>query len=706
MKRHDLRRALSCILVASALSVGAMGCLASAFSMAVQWDRIITACVLTAALALLCADNGVGLLCVLPAAQLLHQTPWEALATQVEALLWTISCAMHDILRTRYTIWWTTDDHTGRDVTALLSLLGMLLALTAVRDLRRGKTGASLAFGLSAVLPCLLMSAHTPRSLWLALFLGALLALLLTQAQRAQEVSARRAAVSGRALLAAALIPCLLIGLLSPSQFPDTQEPPLRTLLAQLRNALTPTDPGDDPGGAPSFVPGTVDLRSVGKKSASERKVFSVLCSQETNLYLRQAGYTAYTGSRWETAEQTEIFAANDDYLQVGYETVELTFSTVQTRRMIPYYCAETLVNGYVANEFGLGSRSYAMDYAPLQSDYIALWRANVGGTAAQQTWDDSLAPYLQLSDSTLAAATRILLQLRLAETTDIPETAQRIADYVRSSAEYSLDTEKMPDSETDFAIWFLNESESGYCVHFATAAAVLLRAAGIPARYVRGYLVHTEANEAVSARVVNAHAWTEYYLPEVGWVVLDATPGGSSPEPTTPIEPSAPTEPTIPAPTEPVTATEPTEPTKPAPTVPRETIPAPTSPVAAEPSEPDRAPLPASVRMLLWLAALAAATAVQYRLRLRRRRRRMAACTPNERALLQWHYTCRLARAAKLPLPPQLRELAEKAKFSPHTLTAEELSAFSTWQAACIACLRRRNILHRAVDRLIFALY
>ena len=52
-------------------------------------------------------------------------------------------------------------------------------------------------------------------------------------------------------------------------------------------------------------------------------------------------------------------------------------------------------------------------------------------------------------------------------------------------------------DSE-DFAIWFLTEADTGYCIHFATAAVVLLRAAGIPARYVDGYVVNTQKDVPV----------------------------------------------------------------------------------------------------------------------------------------------------------------------------------------------------------------
>ena len=92
----------------------------------------------------------------------------------------------------------------------------------------------------------------------------------------------------------------------------------------------------------------------------------------------------------------------------------------------------------------------------------------------------------------------------------------QSIMDYVQNSARYSLNTGRMDDSYTDFAQWFLAESDTGYCVHFATAATVLLRAAGIPARYVTGYMVNCEAGVPVIVESDRAHAWVEYFDDEL----------------------------------------------------------------------------------------------------------------------------------------------------------------------------------------------
>ena len=80
-----------------------------------------------------------------------------------------------------------------------------------------------------------------------------------------------------------------------------------------------------------------------------------------------------------------------------------------------------------------------------------------------------------------------------------------------------------------DFVTYFLKESRTGYCVHFATAATMLLRAAGIPARYAEGFAVPTGQGSWVDVPDYNAHAWVEVYWGGIGWIPIDMTPAGDS---------------------------------------------------------------------------------------------------------------------------------------------------------------------------------
>jgi transglutaminase-like putative cysteine protease len=73
----------------------------------------------------------------------------------------------------------------------------------------------------------------------------------------------------------------------------------------------------------------------------------------------------------------------------------------------------------------------------------------------------------------------------------------------------------------------FLFEAKSGHCEYFASAMAVLLRAAGVPTRLVNGFLMgeYNPVGDAYIVRQSDAHSWVEVYLPRNGWREFDPTP-------------------------------------------------------------------------------------------------------------------------------------------------------------------------------------
>jgi len=109
-------------------------------------------------------------------------------------------------------------------------------------------------------------------------------------------------------------------------------------------------------------------------------------------------------------------------------------------------------------------------------------------------------------------------------ERSDAARLARTVA-YLQSECHYSLKPGRFRTRQP--VAEFLFEKKKGYCEYFASAAAVLLRLQGIPARYVRGFTVR-EANRLGGHYVVreaDAHAWVEAFVPGRGWVEADATP-------------------------------------------------------------------------------------------------------------------------------------------------------------------------------------
>lgn len=112
----------------------------------------------------------------------------------------------------------------------------------------------------------------------------------------------------------------------------------------------------------------------------------------------------------------------------------------------------------------------------------------------------------------------------------DYQMAKQNILYYLGKSVKYSDETDAA-EGDIDFVLKFLDGSKSGYDVHYATAAVMLFRYYGIPARYVEGYLITKEdakemkADEPFYIDGTHAHAWAEYYQDGVGWLPFEVTP-------------------------------------------------------------------------------------------------------------------------------------------------------------------------------------
>lgn len=132
-------------------------------------------------------------------------------------------------------------------------------------------------------------------------------------------------------------------------------------------------------------------------------------------------------------------------------------------------------------------------------------------------------------------------------------QIAQIIKDYYYNNVPYTLRPGATP-WKRDFINYFLDKNKKGYCVHFASAATLMFRQMGIPARYVEGYAFsysdvlggeivddisaedyyngYSEIDLLTAVKVdildANAHAWVEIYTDEYGWIPVELTPPSS----------------------------------------------------------------------------------------------------------------------------------------------------------------------------------
>ena len=106
----------------------------------------------------------------------------------------------------------------------------------------------------------------------------------------------------------------------------------------------------------------------------------------------------------------------------------------------------------------------------------------------------------------------------------------KNVKSTVKDTLTYNTDADPLPQSK-DFMQYLIEESREGYATHYATFATLLFRSYGVPARYVEGYLITPKdvkgvaEYEEVAIEGKNAHAWTEIYLDEMGWIPIEVTP-------------------------------------------------------------------------------------------------------------------------------------------------------------------------------------
>lgn len=194
------------------------------------------------------------------------------------------------------------------------------------------------------------------------------------------------------------------------------------------------------------------------------------------------------------------------------------------------------------------------------------------------------------------------------------------LQSWFRNSFEYSLHApvaEGFDGTGIDAIAAFL-EVRQGYCVHFASAFAVMARALDMPSRIVVGYLPGTSTGNRVDGQLERSvdstqlHAWPEVFFAGIGWIAFEptATLGAATrfwPEATGGVPPGEdPGAFPIVPPTEPSVAPAPIEP------------PTPDTPSGA-PDTPMVNPLPIIGIVLLVVAVLVLPAAIRVMLRRRR---------------------------------------------------------------------------------------
>ncbi|WP_166245639.1 transglutaminase domain-containing protein [Paenibacillus turpanensis] len=139
---------------------------------------------------------------------------------------------------------------------------------------------------------------------------------------------------------------------------------------------------------------------------------------------------------------------------------------------------------------------------------------------------------YLQLPANIPARVRELAREITAGVGDDPLMKASAIEAYLRSHYTYRLEAGNIPKDGQDFVDQFLFETLEGYCDHFSTSMAVLLRASGIPSRWVKGFApgeLKDGTDDTYIVRHLHAHSWVEAYIPGRGWLQFEPTPAYSA---------------------------------------------------------------------------------------------------------------------------------------------------------------------------------
>ena len=273
-------------------------------------------------------------------------------------------------------------------------------------------------------------------------------------------------------------------------------------------------------------------IGDIGERKLSNRILLRV--KAPSPLLLRQASYDHYVGNSWrarqvkfedlpQTAQAQWSLAKLRhyqhahrlqvaSYLEHGRGMLPLPLGAYQLHAPETLNVSRNLFDGAVKITDAPGLLNYRVDYL-------------------EPGLPPALNPPATLAAQELPVAEALLLhglaeQLGLLQPTlSAQQKIQRVSAFFAENFRYSLIQRDAAQDITPLAR-FLTETRTGHCEYFATATALLLRAAGIPTRYASGYAVeeYSFLEDAYLVRQRHAHAWA-LALVDGQWQEVDTTP-------------------------------------------------------------------------------------------------------------------------------------------------------------------------------------
>lgn len=291
-----------------------------------------------------------------------------------------------------------------------------------------------------------------------------------------------------------------------------------------------------------------------GEDGQSDTPVAYLTSDTTGAVYLRYSSYGDYLGNTWST--ETNVYNSAG---APPYNALYLTRSAMEAAGRTEYKLSVRLEDGvtmYLLPYYARGNAGYATDVSDVavtgdinedgQGRYSFGYMPSVGDLAELMAaepyaeYETSYRAFVYDNYTAIPEVTMDALRSVISEcgwqayepgvtrTEDYLALISSVAEHMRTAYTYDMYFEPIPDGVTDYVTYFLTVSKSGICNNFASAATLLYRALGIPARFVTGFLGETVSGTETTLTASSAHAWTEVYVDRLGWVKVEVTASGN----------------------------------------------------------------------------------------------------------------------------------------------------------------------------------
>lgn len=281
---------------------------------------------------------------------------------------------------------------------------------------------------------------------------------------------------------------------------------------------------------------GSGDLSTEGFEP-SNAAAFKVFSPQAGTMYFKDTAWGSYKMTGWNMGMQhnTSITTNPHSFAPIALEeagrsgiNIQVEYLRDQMPYLLPYFTTDPISGLNDIRVFG--STSGTVQYNLIMYTYNRLSPISLQDSALQnqeQLYKQFVYNhYLSIPESTRLAMLDIIEDNNIDALS--PSIITDVQTYIQNAATYNLDFDPIP-AGVDIGIYFLTVSKEGICQHYATAATLMYRALGIPARYVTGYVAKVKSNQWVNITDQYSHAWVEIYLDGFGWLPVEVTGGGPS---------------------------------------------------------------------------------------------------------------------------------------------------------------------------------